>query len=464
MRPVLRSWGHARRPSGVGTRMIKRVVRVASATLALWVASCAHRPDVAEAEPAIWRETTLGLCEDYPEETRSLAAARADLEAARAAGARVLRIAFGWDAIEAERGRYDWSFWDDFVRLAIDDYGLSLIPYVCYTPRWAASDAGENFWRSPPRDPRDFEAFMRVIATRYRGKIHHWELWNEADNAAYWLGTTAQFAELVRAGSRGVRAAAPEATVVLGGIAGKTEFLEELFAQERIAPAVDVVNCHAYYETWHPDPVETLTDYLARCREILDSHGEREPLWLAEVGYSSVGPRAKVSDVYHARFRGEHTAEAQAEVLRRTLVLALARGDLPVIAWYRINDFPATEEVIGDDNNRHLGVRDANGSPKPALRAFEEIATLFAQPYRPLTAVIRARGASADAVRAQAFALRDGRTVVFAWLAHPGSAAAGAEPRDDDRDAVAAIDLPGDRSVVFDLRGSKVEQRILESP
>lgn len=87
----------------------------------------------------------------------------------------------------------------------------------------------------------------------------------------------------MRAGSRGVRAAAPETRVVLGGIAGKTEFLEELFAHEHIAPAVDIVNCHAYYEPWHPDPIETLTDHLARCREILDSHGEREPLWLAEV-------------------------------------------------------------------------------------------------------------------------------------------------------------------------------------
>lgn len=90
-----------------------------------------------------WHETALGLCEDYPDETRSLEAARRDL-----AGARVLRAAFGWDAIEAERGRYDWSFWDDFVRTAKADYGLTLIPYVRYTPRWAASDDGDDFWRS----------------------------------------------------------------------------------------------------------------------------------------------------------------------------------------------------------------------------------------------------------------------------------------------------------------------------
>jgi hypothetical protein len=427
----------------------------------LCVAGCRTHESSSAREPR-WRETTLGLCEDYPEETRTLDAARRDLAATREAGARVLRIAFGWDAIEAERGKFDWSFWDDFVRLAVDEYHITLIPYVCYTPRWAASDTGENFWRSPPREPRDFEDFMRVIATRYRGKIHSWELWNEPDNAAYWLGTTVQFAELVRAGSRGVRAAAPEAQVVLGGIAGKTEFLDELFAHEQIAPAVDVVNCHAYFETWHPDSIEALTDYLARCREIIRDHGEREPLWLAEVGYSTVGPRPKVSDAYRARFRDEHTDEAQANALLRTLVLTLASGDVPVVAWYRINDLPATEEVIGDDNNRHLGLRDARGAPKPALRTFAEFAALFAQPFHPVTAVIRARGSADDAVRAQAFALRDGRTVVFAWLAHPGSAPSDSVPRADERDAVAVVELPGGRSVVFDLRGSAVEQRILQ--
>lgn len=40
---------------------------------------------------------------------------------------------------------------------------------------------------------------MRVIAARYRGQIRSWELWNEPDNPAYWLGTTAPFAELVSA-------------------------------------------------------------------------------------------------------------------------------------------------------------------------------------------------------------------------------------------------------------------------
>lgn len=105
-----------------------------------------------------------------------MAQARRDLAVAAACGSKVLRIAFGWDAMEPERGRYDCGFWDEFVRSATREFGITLIPYGCYTPRWAAMDQGEDFWRSPPRDPQDFARFMTAIVTRYRGAIRSWEL------------------------------------------------------------------------------------------------------------------------------------------------------------------------------------------------------------------------------------------------------------------------------------------------
>lgn len=43
---------------------------------------------------------------------------------------------------------------------------------------------------------------------------------------------------------------------------------------------------------WHPDPIERLPEYVGRAAEIMREHGEREPLWMAETGSSSVGGRA----------------------------------------------------------------------------------------------------------------------------------------------------------------------------
>lgn len=391
-----------------------------------------------------WRTLTFGLCEDYPEETRTLEQARRDLEIARSAGATVLRVAFGWDAMEPARGVYDWSFWDEFVTMAVEEIGLRLIPYVCYTPQWAARDDGPDFWRSPPRDPQDFARFMHAIVTRYRGAIDSWELWNEPDNRAYWLGTAEEFAELIRAGSRAVREADPGARVVLGGIATETEFIEELFARHGIAPAVDVVNIHSYFETWHPDPIETLPEFVGRVREIVREHGEDEPLWMAELGYSSVGARPVISEVNRARFHGEHSPEAQAGALVRLAALAMTQGILETFAWYRINDLEPAQEVIGDDNNRHLGIRTVGGAPKPAERAFGIWAEFVRQPFRSARVHLRPAPNSSSPVEVHAFEREDGTLLMAAWIPMLRSPEAGEtiHVRDDPRLAGVSVSFP----------------------
>lgn len=406
---------------------------------ALWLGGCAVTP---QRGPVVqWRTTDLGLCEDYPEEGRSLAAARRDLATARAAGAQVLRIGFAWDAMEPEPGRYDWGFWDDFVQLATTEYNLRLIPYVCYTPKWAATDAGENFWRSPPRDPADFGRFMNALVHRYGARIHTWELWNEPDNPATWVGTASQFAALVRAGSAAVRQADPQATVVLGGLAGELDFLAHLLKDEHLGPAVDVVNIHSYYETWHPGPIEHLPDYVGAASGLIRDTRGTQPLWMAGTGYSSVGGRAEVSSVYRAHYRGEHTDEAQARALVRTLAGGLATEQLALIAWHRINDLRSGRSVA-DDNGRHFGLREAGGAPKPALAAFAYLAGLFRQPYEVLTPEVNIEPGARGRMELRAFRLWDGRRIVVAWMAIPDEPAP-AEPARDDRQATVRILVPG---------------------
>src|SRR5690606_41801428 len=67
------------------------------------------------------------LCEDYPEETTTMEIIKGDFEFLKKHGVKLLRISFGWDAIEAEEGKYDWLFWDDYVKMAVDDYGITLV-------------------------------------------------------------------------------------------------------------------------------------------------------------------------------------------------------------------------------------------------------------------------------------------------------------------------------------------------
>lgn len=366
---------------------------------------------------ADFHRTVLGLCEDYPEETTTEAVYRADFELLQEAGVDLLRISFGWDGIESEEDTYDWLFWDDFVETAVDEYGITLIPYVMYTPRWASTNKEDAyFWRSPPEDYDEFAEFVFDLVNRYKDRIKTWELWNEPDIEWFWTGTPEEFAPFLKAGAEAVRRADPDATVVFGGIAHDTDFLLTLFRDHGASEVVDVVNMHNYNETWSADPVEDIGPYIRRVSEIVARYGDGQPLWLAEVGYSTYRDGANVSDENLAYYAYEHTPEFQAVQLVRTVTAALATDKLSALAWYEIKDLPPAEEVIGDTNNRHLGVANDDHTWKPAAHALAFAHRFYGEPMRSLDReVIVPRAPDSDVV-VHAFEQEDGDVLLAAWL------------------------------------------------
>lgn len=388
------------------------------------------------------RRVPLGLCEDYPEESRSLAAARRDLELLRAAGLRVLRVSLGWDAIEPEKDRYDLTFWDAFVDMAVREFGVTLVPYVAYTPRWNSDGSPEDFWKTPPRDAAEFGQIVRLLAERYRGRIHAWELWNEPDNRDYWTGTVGDYATLLRAGAEAVRAGNPDAAVVSGGLAGTVAFLEQLFDDWDAASLVDVVNLHAYYETWNPEPLETIPEYVAQVSDIVARHGGRQAIWMAEVGYGNFRRGAHVSADVTATFAYEHTLAFQAVALVRTHALVLSTP-VELVAWYELKDPPASDAMIGDVNNRHLGVAFTDYRPKPALAALSFVNRLFSPGFRNVDAELRVERQPGSDAEVHGFWTGRRSLLLFAWLrtrsARPPPASERGDAHDDRRESLQVL-------------------------
>ncbi|MFZ5891054.1 MAG: GH39 family glycosyl hydrolase [Myxococcota bacterium] len=415
------------------------VVRLAFALLsfALCLSGCetrAARAPGADAATSL-RTVAIGLCEDYPEESRSLAEVRRDFAVLKAAGLDLLRVSIGWDEVEPQKDRYDFAFWDQFVDIAVKEHKIRLLPYVAYTPRWNSDGAPEDFWKTPPRDAREFGELMRLLSERYRGRVHSWELWNEPDNRDYWLGSSAEYATLLEVGSLGVRSGDAGAQVVFGGLAGGVEFLRQLFDEHRAAERVDVVNLHSYYETWNENPVETIPEYVDEVTAIVKRHGGRQTLWMAEFGYSDFLP----DNQRKAHFGYEHSLEFQAVMLVRALALALSKPELSLLAWYELKDARASDAVIGDAHNRHLGVTFADYRPKPAFDALVFMNRLVAPGFRSVDSELTVAAKANSALVWRAF-LSARRSVVFtAWLqTHPKPAAAGhgSEPNDARRERV----------------------------
>jgi hypothetical protein len=359
----------------------------------------------------------IGLCEDYPEETTTPELIKGDMELLKRTGINLLRISFGWDGIDTAKGKFDWLFWDDYVRTAVDDYGITLVPYICYTPKWNSTGDTSNYWNHTPIDYDEFGVFVEALVSRFKDRIKTWELWNEPDIKEYWSGKAEDLARLTKIGVQAVRKADPTAKIVLAGLAGRTEFTRSLFRDYGISPYVDIVNCHSYFETWNGGPLEAVVPYVNTLADIIAQYGNHQSLWMAEVGYSTYRkPDGYVSYQYHCTYDYEHTLDYQPIALWRTLTLLLSTEKMAAITWYEIKDLPPGENVIGDVNNRNLGIDFVGHKPKPAETGLKFFNQFFSQKNRCLDKVTTVRRTLGSDSNVHCFEMEDGTLAVVAWL------------------------------------------------
>ncbi len=134
-------------------------------------------------------------------------------------------------------------------------------------------------------------------------------------------GNREQFVDFMRVGAEAVREADPSAKIVFPGIAYDPEFVKDLFKNWGMSKYFDIINMHNYYETWHRHPIEQITNYVNEVSDVVWRYGNNQPLWMAEVGYSTFRKGARVSDSYSAYYDYEHSPEYQAVHLFKTLIV-----------------------------------------------------------------------------------------------------------------------------------------------
>jgi hypothetical protein len=356
----------------------------------------------------------IAVGDDYFDGTSSPERVERHLRVAREVGASYLRCAFTWNAIEKAKGQYDWTFWDRLVEAA-ERNGIELIPYVAYTPEWAAS-VKEDFWAQPPSDPQLLADFMYEAALRYRERIHAWEIWNEPDNREYWRGSPQEFVRLVELAAVSIRRADPSAVLVLGGMSlGPGDFFQALMRQYHVDRYVDVIATHAYPESWEPLRAEReYHDWIAQMQQLIRDGGMGVDFWANEMGYADYRFKPNQASKYgvSVTYNYEHTTNFAATSLFKVETMALASSEVSLTGWYRIDDFPATETRLGDDGvNYHLGLLDTQGHPKPAYFALKFFRHVFDEPVRTISMEQRL-----DQTVIDVFVKKNGKLVVVGWL------------------------------------------------
>lgn len=201
-----------------------------------------------------------------------------------------------WDThvmwVDLEPSRGDWRFdrLDKLVTLA-KIHGVEPMLTLGVTPKWAASRPTELFvygygGNSPPRDMRDWENYVRTVATRYKGRIKYYELWNEPTfdeidtGRGYYAGSAKTMVELGRVAWRVIKSIDPDNKLISPGFTGEGERLD-LYLSLGGKDITDVVAHHFYADLPEKQP-----GLVKQVRSVMVKHGLADrPLWNTEAGY-----------------------------------------------------------------------------------------------------------------------------------------------------------------------------------
>ena len=370
-------------------------------------AACSRpaRPSAAGAAP---KRVSFSILEDY-DKGENLDEVARDFALFKELGVTTWRGSFGWDDYEPVRGSYDFAWLHRFATLAADR-GITLRPYIGYTPAWAASGGTDgDAWNDPPTDLDRWSLFVRTLATEMRrhANVVSFEIYNEENVRQWWDGSPAAYREVLRRGADAVEAGNPDAQLLLGGMVfPDREWIEAVCDDDGSGRRVDVIPFHAYPETWTPQDVTVETyigptftsDFVAPT----DAACGRKPLWINETGYATTPGRTEAD---------------QAQWWVRAIATFVAEPRIEHIGIYEIKDLPRDREVIGDAPNYHLGLARADRSRKLAFGTVARLVSMLGrEPVAPSSPpVVVSPPAAATTVQRHLFTRADGRRFLFLW-------------------------------------------------
>ncbi len=347
-------WGvcaveRTRRAEGLGWLLV---------VLMTLLASSVRLEDAAAAEKGVMPDLTWGIPESDVAPTQ---AAITDL------GAKWVRLEFRWNEGEPRQGSYSsetLDMWDQAVATA-QAAGTKIIGMVHRSPTWAS---GTRDTYMPPADPADYAAFVRFLASRYRGEVVGWEIWNEQNISRFWPSgpNAAEYVELLKAAYPAVKAGDPNAKVIFGGLAQSDYYYVTQAYQAGAKGYFDVMATHPYPDrfapntVWYNGTMPAIKTFLAyrEVRRRMLGNGDDKPIWFTEMGWSTCTTDPKCV-----------TPAQQADFLTRAYCMLERDPYVQVATWYNLRNNHWDNDA--DRWETQLGLMMTTFEPKPSYNAFK---------------------------------------------------------------------------------------------
>ncbi|HEY9899620.1 MAG TPA: hypothetical protein V6D00_10605 [Pantanalinema sp.] len=273
----------------------------------------------------------------------------------------------GWNWRNVEVGKHQYVSWMDYFdqkAATFAQMGVKVQAMVTDTPDWASSDpryASRTGWDEASlgrytvpaglgdpvfADGTDiykpgvkanpgnyYAAYMFDMVTRYKGKIHYWQAWNEPDfpsgdltagttsngSNRYWTGSVDDYVRLLKVSHVIVKGIDSEAKVTLGGL-GHEKYLAGIIDRGGAA-YFDVVDFHAY-----GSDKRTSNGVLNSDWGFLGRYRAMKQVLLAK------GVKGKTFGCSETGFTADNPSE-QASYVGKLFATAAAQGDIETVQW-----------------------------------------------------------------------------------------------------------------------------------
>jgi len=210
--------------------------------------------------------------------------------------------AINWHWVEKQKGELKVDPAADAAITELVQHGVDVVMALNFGNRLYSGPARRDLpqlWQwnydmpAPPTTPEALAAWARYVefmVRQFRGRVKHFELWNEWNISCYWGATpnVNDYLAVARAAIPVIRRHAPDAKIMMGSWAGfphgisqwtpdqlaaREKQLIYLAATRQLAREVDEIGWHPFYQT---DP-ERLKNYVADVRAL--------QRWLAAAGF-----------------------------------------------------------------------------------------------------------------------------------------------------------------------------------
>jgi hypothetical protein len=260
-------------------------------------------------------------------------------EEAEASGAEYVRVDVELHGIfGAAADRPDWSHLDRMIERA-ERHDVKLLAIIRGTPAWLSEcpDRGAKASICAPRDPEAWGELAGEVAAHARGSIDHWEILNEPDARWAFLGSAEDYARMLSASYDAIKARAPDAKVVFGGVERPREhdWITRVFATPGAdaAQKFDIAAIHLRLRL--RNEVGELAEWLTVWDQLLRRYGFDGPIWVTEHGYPA-DPAFQWDPAYRGTDAATGAAQ-QAALLRRSTRLLAQVGAAQIFVTLRDN-------------------------------------------------------------------------------------------------------------------------------